>query len=211
MNTFDRKTKADRADESAERALMAELQTLHTDGKVHTNTGVREIARRLLTALRAAEQPAGTCKVCGGKTVLCSHCEGTGFEPSYPEQPAPAGAEAMNNPKRLFDLNDRNDDRARELTKGLIERGKLIEAGFALYVMQALKSDVRNVSPHVLRDVRNAFMAGAEHVYSSIMTTLDPGEEPTEADMERLDLIDAEVEAIRADLWDKVHTAKGRS
>jgi hypothetical protein len=34
-----------------------------------------------------------------------------------------------------------------------------------------------------------AFMAGAEHVWSSVINMLDPGEEPTDADMRRMDLI----------------------
>ncbi|HEV7278427.1 MAG TPA: hypothetical protein VGN80_19270 [Devosiaceae bacterium] len=42
-------------------------------------------------------------------------------------------------------------------------------------------------------------MAGAEHLWSSIMATLDAGTEPTDNDMRRMDLLQAEIEAWRAE------------
>jgi hypothetical protein len=45
-----------------------------------------------------------------------------------------------------------------------------------------------------------AFMAGAQHLFSSIMTILDPEAEPTERDLKRMDLIDQELEAFRKEM-----------
>jgi len=43
-------------------------------------------------------------------------------------------------------------------------------------------------------------MAGAQHLFSSIMTILDPGDEPTEADMKRMELIAKEMAAFYEEL-----------
>jgi hypothetical protein len=37
-------------------------------------------------------------------------------------------------------------------------------------------------------------MAGAQHLFFTIMRTLDPGEEPTEADLKRFDLVAQELQ-----------------
>ena len=41
-----------------------------------------------------------------------------------------------------------------------------------------------------------AFFGGAQHLFGSIMSILDPGHEPTERDMRRMDLIAHELEAF---------------
>ena len=88
-----------------------------------------------------------------------------------------------------------------ELTKGLVDQGKLIEAGFLIYDKLFLP-DASLASREV---ARIAFMAGAEHVFSSIMSILDPGDEPTAADLRRLDSIDTELKS-----WRNVFEAKLR-
>lgn len=97
----------------------------------------------------------------------------------------------MGEAKRKRDRMTPVEQAAADLTHKLAREGKLIEGGFAAYLM------VRKVAPEdrgawILRE---AYMAGAEHLWSSIMGILDPGEEPTEADMYRMDLIGAEIEA----------------
>lgn len=81
-----------------------------------------------------------------------------------------------------------------ELTKKYADEGKLIEAGFA--AMQVLM--LENASAAQVRDMRIAYMAGAEHLFRSIMVALDPGVEETERDVRRMDLINDELERWRA-------------
>jgi hypothetical protein len=45
-------------------------------------------------------------------------------------------------------------------------------------------------------ELRMAFFGGAQHLFGSIMGILDPGEEPTEQDMRRMDLISHELETF---------------
>lgn len=97
---------------------------------------------------------------------------------------------------------------ASDLTKGLIDRGKLIEAGFAAFAHYVIPKDA---PPVQLREMRLAFMAGAEHVWSSVMNMLDPGEDPTTADLRRMDLIQREMDEWRGKLSERVDPAQGRA
>jgi hypothetical protein len=50
-----------------------------------------------------------------------------------------------------------------------------------------------------LEQLRQTFFAGAQHLYTSIMRVLDPGDEPTDSDLSRMGLIDAELKAFIED------------
>ena len=89
-----------------------------------------------------------------------------------------------------------------ETTKMLIADGKLIEGGWAAFAHILLKG----ANPQQLSDMRVAYLAGAEHLYSSIMTMLEAGAEPTAGDMRRMELIDNEIQMIRAMLAQAVGT-----
>lgn len=87
-------------------------------------------------------------------------------------------------------------DMAERLTRDLTAQGKLLEAGWQIYRLLCLK-----LPPHVAGDdLREAFMAGAEHIFSSILTAMDPGEEPTDDDMLRMDRLNDELEPVRRTL-----------
>ena len=62
-----------------------------------------------------------------------------------------------------------------------------------------------------LREMQLAFMAGAEHLFSSIMGILDPGEEPTDADLSRMDLIHKELDDWRGRISERVQPSQGRA
>jgi dsDNA-specific endonuclease/ATPase MutS2 len=47
---------------------------------------------------------------------------------------------------------------------------------------------------------RRAFYAGTESLLRSMMTGLDPGTEPTEADLDRMDQLEAELEQFAEDV-----------
>jgi len=92
-----------------------------------------------------------------------------------------------------------------QLSRRLADDGRLIEAGWVamrLYVVP------RDASKAQLDDMRMSFMAGAEHLFASIMTMLDPGSEETPADLRRVDLISAELKAFRAELKARIAKPK---
>jgi hypothetical protein len=74
--------------------------------------------------------------------------------------------------------------------KQLADDGKLIEAG---WVGLRLAVGLANAPPD-------------QHLFSSIMSILEPGEEPTDADLRRMDLISTELEQWHAKLKARVET-----
>lgn len=96
------------------------------------------------------------------------------------------------------------DEATERLTKELVDRGKLIEAGwigFEHYVMP------KEAGPAQRQEMRNAFFAGAQHLMGSIMTFLEEGEEPTDADMRRMDFVHKELAAFGEELRLRIKTA----
>jgi hypothetical protein len=94
-----------------------------------------------------------------------------------------------------------------EITKRLTDDGRLIEAGFVGLQMVAIPSDASETQ---VREMRMAFMAGAQHLFASLLNVLDPGEEPTDADMRRIDLIATELDAFRQEMELRVSKPEGR-
>ena len=79
------------------------------------------------------------------------------------------------------------------LSRDLTDKGKLIEAG---WISLRIACELEDAPKIQLEEMRNAFFAGAQHLFSSIMTILDPGADPTDKDLERMDLIDKELRAF---------------
>lgn len=91
---------------------------------------------------------------------------------------------------------------ASNLTKELTDNGKLIEAGFAIFADVVIPKDA---PPVQLVETQLAFMAGAEHVWSSVLNMLDPDDEPTADDIRRMDLIQRELDEWRGKLSERVN------
>jgi hypothetical protein len=96
---------------------------------------------------------------------------------------------------------------AENITKTLANEGKLLEAGWQTYRLLCLKKGFHDPAD----DLHEAFVAGAEHLFSSIMNMLDPGLEETDGDMQRMNNIANEIEPIRKMLQLKYGLAKGRA
>ena len=94
------------------------------------------------------------------------------------------------------------------LTRDLTDKGKLIEAG---WVGLRIATDLIDAPPVQLDEMRNAFFAGAQHVFHSIMTILEPGEEPTDNDLKRMDLINADLTAFIRDYELRHFPTKGQA
>jgi hypothetical protein len=77
------------------------------------------------------------------------------------------------------------------VTREAIERGLIIEAGWCGFQAMVLP---KGAPPAQQRDMRMAFFAGAQHLLGSLMSCLDPGAEPTDADHRRLHLVKSELD-----------------
>lgn len=77
-----------------------------------------------------------------------------------------------------------------KLCRELTDKGKLIEAGWVSLKLTTIPADAPQVQ---LDEMRNAFFAGAQHLFGSIMGILEPDAEPTEKDLKRMDLIHKEL------------------
>ena len=62
------------------------------------------------------------------------------------------------------------------ITRELIDEGRIIEAGFASYKIAVMNP---NAGTDQIIETRRAFFAGAQHLFASIMSVLEPGSEPT--------------------------------
>jgi hypothetical protein len=96
----------------------------------------------------------------------------------------------------------------RVLTRRVADEGRLVEVGWL--------AARRHIAPPgagaaELDTMRTAFMAGAQHLFSSIRTVLDPGARPTAADLRRLGLLHAELEAFRSELELRLARARGHA
>jgi len=91
-------------------------------------------------------------------------------------------------------MDDKQRVLAAKLTKEFTDKGKLIEAGFAAMVITMMPT---NTSTEQMHDMRCAFFLGAEHLFSSIMSVLDPDADETETDLARMTKIYREIEEFK--------------
>ncbi len=92
-------------------------------------------------------------------------------------------------------------DNTTKLAQLLTDQGKIIEAGWVIYLHKVVPA---SAGPVQINETRLAFFAGAQHLFASIMTILEPGAEPTEKDMQRMDHINNELRAFGASLSARV-------
>jgi hypothetical protein len=78
----------------------------------------------------------------------------------------------------------------KELSRRLADEGLLIEAGWLALRASAIPPDAPALQ---LEETRNAFFAGAQHLFASIMVAMEEDAEPTEADLKRMDNINDEL------------------
>jgi hypothetical protein len=76
------------------------------------------------------------------------------------------------------------------MSRELVDKGLLIEAGWMSFRASVISTDAPEDQ---LREMRLSFFAGAQHLFGSIMTVLDPDSEPTEADLKRMENINNEL------------------
>lgn len=86
-----------------------------------------------------------------------------------------------------------------KVTQELMDQGRIIEAGFRAMISFAYLDADPPMQKDQEDELRAAFFAGAQHLWGSIMCSLDPGEEPTEDDERRFALIQSELDTFIAD------------
>ena len=89
-----------------------------------------------------------------------------------------------------------------KLSRDLSDRGKLIESGWVAFRLFVVPADAPQIQ---IDEMRHAYMAGAQHLFSSVMTIMEPGNEPTDADLRRMDLIADELDAFAKELSARVN------
>ena len=95
-----------------------------------------------------------------------------------------------------------------EFTKGLVDQGKLIEAGWEGFKMIAYP---HGMGAQQMDQLRNAFFAGAQHLFSCIINVLELDDEPTQKDLERMQNIHDELATFLDEFKRKYLTpAKGQ-
>jgi hypothetical protein len=83
------------------------------------------------------------------------------------------------------------------ISRDWADRGKLIEAGWVAMRFMVIPDDAPAVQ---VEEMRKAFFGGAQHLFASIMSILEPGTEPTDNDLARLGLIHDELEEFVAQM-----------
>lgn len=84
-----------------------------------------------------------------------------------------------------------NKARIDALSRDLIDRGKVIEAGWLGLRLITLPPGTPDIQ---VQEMRKAFFCGAQHLFASIIGMLSPGTEPTQKDFDRMTLIMRELE-----------------
>jgi hypothetical protein len=93
-----------------------------------------------------------------------------------------------------------------ELTKGLVDQGRLIEAGWLSFRIKAVAPNAPQIQ---LDEMRVAFFSGAHHLLGSMMSFLEAGDDVTEADLKRVDQVQEELEGFLKMFKLRLATATG--
>ena len=80
-----------------------------------------------------------------------------------------------------------------ELTKGLVDQGRLVEAGWLSFRIMAIAPNAPQIQ---LDEMRVAFFSGAQHLFGSMMSFLEAGDDVTEHDLKRMDQVHEELEGF---------------
>ncbi len=75
----------------------------------------------------------------------------------------------------------------------LVDEGLSVEGGFAAF---CILNDIQPDNP-MMPLARNIFFSGAQHIWSTMFTMIDPGPRETARDLKRMDNIHAELEKFR--------------
>lgn len=79
-----------------------------------------------------------------------------------------------------------------DVTVALADSGQMVQGGWLM--VYKLWLEELNLPPAQIHVLRTVFFAGAQHIFRSLMIMMTADAEPTEADLKRMDAIDAEIQ-----------------
>lgn len=94
------------------------------------------------------------------------------------------------------------------LSKKLADEGRLIEGGWKGFELLVIPTDAPEIQR---REMRLAFFAGAQHLFSSIMSIMDSDREPTANDMAKMSKINDELAAFAKTFGLRYGPTQGRA
>jgi hypothetical protein len=110
--------------------------------------------------------------------------------------------------RRIDKTDPRLQEVATELTRKLMDEGKLVEAGWRIFEAAFIPPQVGDVQRN---DMRIAFFSGAEHTFNSIVAGLEDGtSEATPMDEARMDKLNAELARFRSFLEEEFDRRRPR-
>jgi len=77
------------------------------------------------------------------------------------------------------------------------DKGRIVEGGWRAYEHLIMPQDASDTQR---AEMRKAWFLGAEHIFSTIMMVMDPGQEPTARDLERMSKLHWELEQFKREL-----------
>lgn len=86
------------------------------------------------------------------------------------------------------------------LSKQWVDQGKIIEAGWVAMRAIAIRQDAPQWQ---VDQARTAFFCGAQHLWGSIFSFLEEGQEETDNDLKRISLVAKELDEFRAQMEQK--------
>lgn len=106
---------------------------------------------------------------------------------------------------------------AERIAREWAEKGKAMEGGWRAYRALMLPTDVQGMSSAspaeaaaaFERVLRKVFYLGAQHLWASVVGSMDPGTEETEGDMRRMENMQQELAAFELELVSKHNPGHG--
>lgn len=83
------------------------------------------------------------------------------------------------------------------LSEKLADEGKLVSAGYVLCIGALENKQGKRFEDDQLKELRFMYYAGCQHIFASLVTMLEEGDETTDNDMRRMDKIFAELNEWR--------------
>jgi hypothetical protein len=87
-----------------------------------------------------------------------------------------------------------NEQYAQKLTEALANSGMLIYGGWKLFEKAFIPPIVSDQQRH---DMMIGFIAGADHLWYSLLATTQPGDDLTEGEEKRMEMIENELQTFR--------------
>lgn len=94
-----------------------------------------------------------------------------------------------------------------DLTNRMADQGQIVAGGFAAY----RETMILGASPETVAAHRLVWIAASDHLYSSMMLILNSESEPRDQEMRRMDILHAEIVALRNEMELTVAPIKGRA